>query len=161
MSSIDEANDQRLDSHDFLGEFAFHGNERQRITQVGERASISPWVRQLVFRRDNWQCQICGSSPVAADAHRRSGALHLDHIRPWSAGGSDRTDNLRTLCHRCNTRRGNSVDKNDRPALPIIRACVPCLSGSRFGARDITDPLEVWCACCRRRSVSFRSVAII
>ena len=96
MSSLPPHDEPRT-SHDFLGEFAFADNERQDVTRRGERIPVSPWVRQLVFRRDGWRCQICGSSPFASATRRRSGPLHLDHIAPWSAGGSDRTDNLRTL----------------------------------------------------------------
>ena len=148
-------------SHDFLGEFAFAGNVRQEVVRSGTRVPVSQWIRELVFRRDSWRCQICGSHPYAAAERRRSGALHLDHIKPWSAGGSDRTDNLRTLCGRCNMRRSNTTSSRDRSALPIIRACVVCLSAARFGPDDVPNRIDVWCACCQAQSFSFPTVAVL
>lgn len=63
----------------------------------------------------------------AKEENRRSGALHLDHIVPWSAGGIDRSDNLRTLCGPCNIKRSNFVSSSDKPAMPIVKICTPCL----------------------------------
>jgi hypothetical protein len=42
-------------------------------------------------QRDNWQCQVCGSTED----------LHTDHILALSKGGSNELDNLQTLCHLC------------------------------------------------------------
>lgn len=60
------------------------------------RAHISNSVRQHVYARDAHQCVACGATD----------RLSLDHIVPWSAGGSDKADNLRTLCVPCNSRKG-------------------------------------------------------
>lgn len=60
------------------------------------RRKIPVPVRDLVHRRDGYRCCNCGSS---AD-------LTLDHIEPWSLGGSDHVSNLRTLCRSCNSRKG-------------------------------------------------------
>lgn len=104
--------------------------ERRRAAVIrrGERDPISPTVRHLVYRRDQWTCQRCRRTPFAKDGSGyESGALHLDHIVPWSAGGSDRTDNLRTLC-------------------------APCLAGHEpkhqrwIEAADPDSHLAVWCA---------------
>lgn len=51
-----------------------------------------------VFRRDNYECQYCGS--------RRQ--LTIDHIVPRSLGGRDSWENLVTACQECNTRKGNT-----------------------------------------------------
>lgn len=60
------------------------------------RAKISQPVRRLVFERDGYRCVTCGTSDD----------LTLDHIVPWSLGGSDTPDNLQTLCRVCNSRKG-------------------------------------------------------
>lgn len=64
-----------------------------------DRTAIDPKVRAFVYERDGHKCLIC----EAADD------LTLDHIWPWSRGGSDEPGNLRTLCRPCNSRKGAKV----------------------------------------------------
>lgn len=61
-----------------------------------DRPFIPLGVRYRVFQRDGHACLICGTTE----------RLTLDHIVPFSKGGPDTEDNLRTLCLRCNIRRG-------------------------------------------------------
>lgn len=61
--------------------------------------------RQAIYRRDGWTCQICGL-PVPVDATFTVGEASLDHIVPWSQGGSDSPANLRLVHRFCNTARG-------------------------------------------------------
>ena len=63
------------------------------------RNAIPTAVRLAVYERDNWACRECAST---AD-------LTLDHIWPWSLGGTDTEDNLQTLCRSCNSRKGARV----------------------------------------------------
>lgn len=63
------------------------------------RPHISDTVRFMVYRRDGWACRTCGSCDY----------LTLDHIYPWSLGGSDGPENLQTLCQSCNSRKGVHV----------------------------------------------------
>jgi len=63
------------------------------------RPRISDTVRVMVFQRDGWVCRVCGSRDL----------LTLDHIYPWSLGGSDGPENLQTLCQSCNSRKGVHV----------------------------------------------------
>lgn len=60
------------------------------------RAHIANSTRASVYARDGHRCLVCGTTQ----------RLSLDHIVPWSAGGSDKPDNLRTLCVICNSRKG-------------------------------------------------------
>ena len=54
-------------------------------------------IREAVRKRDDYRCRICG-----ADGGPEGGAeLHVDHVVPRKWGGSNRGDNLRTLCLRC------------------------------------------------------------
>ena len=52
-------------------------------------------VRYFVFYRDNYTCQVCGKS--------KGKVLHTHHIRYKSLGGTDRADNLITVCTECHT----------------------------------------------------------
>lgn len=140
----------RITSHDdgpLLDELGISPAERAEVTRTGAREPINFLVRQLVYRRDRWTCQACGATPFHVDEHRRSGALHLDHIVPWSAGGLDRSDNLRTLCGECNYERSNFVRKTDKPALPIVGICAVCISPrlrEPLLARP-ADAIDVYC----------------
>lgn len=60
--------------------------------------SISLSLRYQVLCRDHFRCVICGRSP-AKDLNVE---LHVDHIIPWSKGGQNVEENLRTLCFDCN-----------------------------------------------------------
>lgn len=52
-------------------------------------------VRYFVFARDNYTCQCCGKS--------KDKILHTHHILYKSQGGTDRADNLITVCSNCHT----------------------------------------------------------
>lgn len=71
----------------------------QSIVKV-ERAKVSNKMRFAVFARDYERCVKCGS--------RRN--LEVDHIYPISKGGKTEMSNLQTLCHRCNVKKGNSIE---------------------------------------------------
>lgn len=80
--------------------------ERQtRQNQIKiEREKVTPSLRYDVMRRDNFRCQICGST--ASDGVK----LHVDHIVPVSKGGKTTESNLRTLCDRCNMGKGAKTE---------------------------------------------------
>jgi hypothetical protein len=59
------------------------------------RKPISKSKRFEVFKRDNFTCQYCGSTPPKA-------VLHVDHINPVKLGGGNEPDNLITACDHCN-----------------------------------------------------------
>lgn len=52
-------------------------------------------VRYFVFARDNYTCQCCGKS--------KDKILYTHHILYKSQGGTDRADNLITVCSDCHT----------------------------------------------------------
>ncbi|RNC84686.1 MAG: HNH endonuclease [Balneola sp.] len=71
--------------------------------------------RRNVMRRDNFECQYCGS---------RSN-LTIDHVIPKSRGGGDTWENLATACERCNVKKGNKTPREaemplrSKPYRPI------------------------------------------
>lgn len=52
-----------------------------------------------MFERDKYRCVNCGT-------HLN---LSIDHIHPFSKGGSDDESNLQTLCRSCNSSKGAST----------------------------------------------------
>jgi 5-methylcytosine-specific restriction endonuclease McrA len=66
-------------------------------------------TRQNIFKRDNFQCQYCGTGKE----------LTLDHIIPSSRGGQHTWINLITACKSCNTRKGDYTP--DEASMPLMK----------------------------------------
>jgi hypothetical protein len=64
-----------------------------------QRRPIPVEVRAAVMKRDGYACQECGGT-----RH-----LSLDHVFPYSKGGTDAADNLRVLCRSCNSKKGDRI----------------------------------------------------
>lgn len=56
-----------------------------------------------VVRRDNNTCQICGK--VLLDKE-----IEIDHIIPYSRGGTSDESNLRVTCIECNRKKGKKIE---------------------------------------------------
>lgn len=89
-----------------VGLWAHNGGGVYRIEEWDDmvvvkrrRLAIPAWKRCAVYERDGGACLECGTTVD----------LTLDHIHPFSKGGSDEMDNLRTLCRPCNSRKGAKV----------------------------------------------------
>jgi hypothetical protein len=98
---------------------------RHEVIRTGERDEIPMHVRTAVYYRDRGRCELCGWLPV-------QGAWHLDHIKPWSAGGKDDTTNLRVLCERHNLERSNYHDMHERPRVAATWWCLNCYDRDDF-----------------------------
>jgi hypothetical protein len=62
---------------------------------VVDRPQRTMQQRSDILSRDAFTCQFCGSRPGNEQ-------LHVDHLLPWSLGGSEDPANLTTACSKCN-----------------------------------------------------------
>lgn len=60
-----------------------------------ERKPVGKRLRFSIFERDGFVCYYCGARPPEVE-------LHIDHIRPVVAGGTNDPDNLVAACADCN-----------------------------------------------------------
>lgn len=87
--------------------------------------------RANLFKRDNGECQYCGSK-----RH-----LTIDHIVPKSKGGKTNWTNLVTACNRCNVNKG---DKTPEQAGMVLRSQPFKPSLSYFLAEYAERQAEEW-----------------
>jgi 5-methylcytosine-specific restriction endonuclease McrA len=74
--------------------------------------------RRVLFARDEWRCQYCGSV----------GKLTLDHVVPRSRGGDSVWENVVASCAPCNMRKGDKLPeevqmrplRHPRPPTPAL-----------------------------------------
>lgn len=132
-------------------EFPVEVGERWPVIRTGEREPINRTLRRLIYQRDGKRCRLCGKA---------GWLFELDHIIPWSAGGPDTSDNLRSVCHACNQARSNYRRSGDALATPVTHACDPCIlewvrryGMTRYG-RVIpgATPIAAYCGSCASTS---------
>lgn len=83
-------------------------NEEVKIVEKTRTVPLS--VRIKVLSRDNFRCVFCGKSPATNIGTK----LHIDHVIPFSKGGTNTADNLQTLCEECNLGKSNmNIPKNE------------------------------------------------
>ncbi|WP_337814467.1 HNH endonuclease signature motif containing protein [Intestinibacter sp.] len=72
---------------------------------AGQRALMTPKLREKIKERDGYTCQICGLS----NKDEPNLLLEIDHIIPLSKGGMTTEGNLQILCWRCNRSKGAKI----------------------------------------------------
>lgn len=80
-------------------------NQKARSHAERERAKMSSSLRFTVLEAGNFECAICGRSPMKGDNVK----LHIDHKMPISKGGMTELENLWILCDGCNLGKSNKV----------------------------------------------------
>lgn len=73
--------------------------------------------KKVLFNRDNWQCQFCGTKLNWEN-------ITIDHVMPSSRGGQTSWMNCVAACKPCNKRKANKTPEEagmrmlQRPAMP-------------------------------------------
>ena len=106
---------------------------RGKIMPVKPRKQGMNWIRKekrlALYHRDNLSCWYCG-------CHVSSCVLTLDHIKPYSKGGTNLHNNLVTSCRSCNSERGN------KPFQTFALSKGKTMSEIRKLKRSIKKPLD-------------------
>ncbi|MDR2585138.1 MAG: HNH endonuclease [Prevotellaceae bacterium] len=69
------------------------------IMQGVKREPIPRLEVEAIYSRDGGKCVFCGSTEK----------IHIDHIIPFSKGGSNEVENLQLLCQKCNLEKSNKI----------------------------------------------------
>ena len=78
------------------------------LRAIQSRRSIGSGVRYHVLHRAGFKCQACGARPTDSNDVE----LAIDHIVPFSLGGSNDASNLQVLCAPCNGSKSNRFSFN-------------------------------------------------
>ena len=74
-----------------------------KSTEIKQKSRyISKSDRVTLLNRDNYKCVFCGRTAKQVE-------LQIDHIVPFSKGGSNEIDNLQTLCVDCNLGKSDRI----------------------------------------------------
>lgn len=77
----------------------------KKVTKKNRTRNIPLSLRFRILERDRC-CKLCGRGP------KEGIKLHIDHIIPYSLGGTTTLDNLQTLCQDCNIGKSNRSDQS-------------------------------------------------
>jgi 5-methylcytosine-specific restriction endonuclease McrA len=89
-------------SEENISDVNYFGNVvgwKQIVANFYDKTHVSRRNYRKVYERDSYTCQYCGFNLSQADEFR---ALHIDHIKPRSAAGSNSMNNLCVSCEKCN-----------------------------------------------------------
>lgn len=78
---------------------AYAWSKKHPIPRLPPRKNIDDDIRSIVYARDNYTCQGCGSTEN----------LSVDHRIPRAKNGPDDLSNYRTLCRTCNSKKGSKL----------------------------------------------------
>ena len=81
--------------------FEWHWH-RGRHPSAPEKRRLDAHLRQKIIERDGYRCGLCGGDVEPDD-------VHIDHIHPYSLGGTDHPDNLQVAHSSCNMEKGNRI----------------------------------------------------
>jgi 5-methylcytosine-specific restriction protein A len=103
-------------THSDLGEGAHHAREgkqqRRRHNIATSRTGTGKWKRvraqaiKQAIDSGVHNCTICGVG-LDYEYSQRPSSAEVDHLLPYSKGGTDTLDNVTVICRWCNQRKGN------------------------------------------------------
>lgn len=106
-----------------------------------KKPRITQSVRLCVLKRDREQCVYCGAR---ANTFRPGGMpirrMHVDHLVPYSRGGSCDDWNLACTCDRCNLYKGDRTPEEAGLELDFLQPGLAYECGMIFYVRTEGDP---------------------
>lgn len=82
------------------------------LSYVNKKWKPPRFRKKVLFNRDNWTCQYCGSKV-------RGVAAEVEHVVPQSRGGATSWLNCVTACRPCNKKKGNQTP--EEAGMPLRR----------------------------------------
>ena len=100
VSHSSDSEDSLLYRHNFLKESLLA--TVSNLPQKDPRRSFDDAQRQVIYRRGEGICRICGK-------HCEWNNWEADHIIPWSRGGKTEIENGQVLCPTCNAKKQDQM----------------------------------------------------
>lgn len=80
----------------------------QRSFNLERRPRFNVSTCKILWEKAKGKCPSCHKS--LGSLNNRQHVWDVDHVIPWSLGGSDHLSNLRALCRSCNTAKSNRTE---------------------------------------------------
>lgn len=97
---INQANSQKTDTKPKTKKPVTRSQSKPKHDLSKRSRHIPLSIRVSILHRDGYKCVFCGRSAKQVE-------LEVDHIVPFSKGGSNDPSNLQTLCFDCNRGKGS------------------------------------------------------
>jgi len=94
------------------------------------KRSLTAADKKRIAAKQNWKCKKCKRLLPAR--------YHIDHIKEFSGGGSDRESNLQALCSNCHSEKTEQDRHKKKQAK--IRSKEKEESGGLFGGSSLLGP---------------------
>lgn len=88
------------------------------LDPIRRKVSWPSWMIREIARLQEGMCPACRDELPAL----HEGAIHVDHLIPWSLGGGNEPGNVRILHAECNLAKGRRCDDED--LIAYLRARV-------------------------------------
>lgn len=92
---------------------------RKRARLYGSK--YEPINKIKVFERDKYKCYLCRIDVVVSKTYRPDQAT-IDHVIAMANGGDHTHSNVRTCCHACNSRKGDTWIDDPSPLCLSVDA---------------------------------------
>lgn len=107
----------------------------EKKSSVAVDKYINLKLRTKILERDNYTCQLCGSTNKDNRSKKQKVILEVDHIKPLTLGGETVEENLWTLCGRCNAGKKSLLAYPETVKNKIITLNLPDELRSKISER--------------------------